>query len=65
MYPSFFNLVLAAVLLFLSTVGIGTVVDWIAGESHSSLMVDFSEDCSREQDFPGYLTTARVCSNCE
>lgn len=54
MYPSFFTLTLAAILIFFSTVGIGTVVDWVAGQSHSSLMVDFSGECSEGIVVPDY-----------
>jgi hypothetical protein len=65
MYPSFFTLVLAAVLLFFSTVGIGTVVDWVAGQPHASLMVDFSGECSEGRATPDYLAVARHCPDCQ
>ena len=65
MYPSFFNLVLAAILLFFSTVGICTDVDWFAGQSHSSLMVDFSGECSEGIASPDYLTVAGHCPDCQ
>lgn len=65
MYPSFFTLVLAAILLFFSTVGIGTVVDWVAGQPHASLMVDFSGERSEEMATSDYLAVARHCPDCQ
>jgi hypothetical protein len=52
-------LILAGIIVFFSTIVLGTFLGCIFGEPQSTLTVNFESDCDQQLPKPKYLYTAR------